>query len=106
MRAFLAAAFSLALAIPATAGVTIDEFKTDGGLTVWHVQEDSIPFVALELRFQGGASLDAEGLEKTKIFGFFIPGSNWAGTWLDGPPKYLIAFNIISKVKAVSIVLI
>ena len=61
MRAFLAAAFSLALAIPATAGVTIDEFKTDGGLTVWHVQEDSIPFVALELRFQGGASLDAEG---------------------------------------------
>ena len=47
MRAFLAAAFSLALAIPATAGVTIDEFKTDGGHTVWHVQEDSIPFVAL-----------------------------------------------------------
>jgi zinc protease len=67
MRAFLAAAFSLALAIPATAGVTIDEFKTDGGLTVWHVQEDSIPFVALELRFQGGASLDAEGKRAQSI---------------------------------------
>ena len=61
MKAILAAAFSLALALPAAAGVTIDAFKTDGGLTVWHVEEASIPFVALELRFQGGASLDAEG---------------------------------------------
>jgi zinc protease len=58
MRAFLAACFSIALALPVMAEVTIDAFKTEGGLTVWHVEENSIPFVALELRFKGGASLD------------------------------------------------
>ena len=61
MKAILAAVLGLALALPAAAGVTIDAFKTDSGLTVWHVEETSIPFVALELRFKGGASLDAEG---------------------------------------------
>ncbi|WP_298805864.1 pitrilysin family protein [uncultured Lentibacter sp.] len=65
MKAVLAAAVSLALAItvaapaPASAGVTVDAFTTESGLTVWHVEEKSIPFVALELRFKGGASLDA-----------------------------------------------
>ena len=60
MRAFFATCLSLLLAAaPATAGVTIDAFQTEGGLTVWHVEENSIPFVALEMRFQGGASLDA-----------------------------------------------
>lgn len=61
MKAFLAACFSLALSLPAAAGVTIDAFKTEAGLTVWHVEENSIPFVALELRFRGGASLDPDG---------------------------------------------
>ncbi len=61
MRALLLAAATWLLALPALAGVEIDEFTTEGGLTVWHVEERSIPFVALELRFRGGASLDPEG---------------------------------------------
>ncbi len=32
-----------------------------GGIDAWLVEEHSIPFVALEIRFKGGASLDAEG---------------------------------------------
>ena len=35
--------------------------KSDGGITAWLVEEHSIPFVALEIRFRGGASLDAPG---------------------------------------------
>ncbi|MBU2980512.1 insulinase family protein [Lentibacter algarum] len=61
MRVFLLAALTWLLALPALAGVDINAFKTAGGLTVWHVEDRSIPFVALELRFRGGASLDAEG---------------------------------------------
>lgn len=55
-------AFLVALAPwPALAGVDIQEVKTPGGLTAWLVEEHSIPFVALELHFRGGASLDAPG---------------------------------------------
>lgn len=61
MKAAVIALFAWLLALPALAGVEIDEFTTEGGLTVWHVEERSIPFVALELRFRGGASLDPEG---------------------------------------------
>ena len=32
-----------------------------GGITAWLVEEDSIPFTALEIRFRGGASLDEPG---------------------------------------------
>lgn len=60
MRASLLAFAAWLLAMPALAAVEIDEFTTDGGLTVWHVEESSIPFVTLELRFRGGASLDPE----------------------------------------------
>ena len=35
--------------------------KSPGGFTAWLVEERSIPFVALEIRFRGGASLDAPG---------------------------------------------
>lgn len=61
MKALIAAIGLWLAALPAFAGVEIDEFTTEGGLTVWHVEERSIPFIALELRFRGGASLDAEG---------------------------------------------
>jgi zinc protease len=47
--------------LPAYAEVNIQELTTPGGLNVWLVEEHSIPFVALELRFRGGASLDAPG---------------------------------------------
>lgn len=52
---------SLAFAAPAYAAVEIQEVETPGGLTAWLVEEPSIPFVALELRFLGGASLDVPG---------------------------------------------
>lgn len=48
-------------ALPAMAEVDIEEVRSPGGLTAWLVQEPSIPFVALEVRFRGGASLDAPG---------------------------------------------
>lgn len=48
------------LAIPARAAVEVQEITTPGGTEVWLVEEPSIPFVALELLFQGGTSLDAQ----------------------------------------------
>lgn len=54
-------AFSLVLlALPARA-IDIQEVTSPGGITAWLVEERSIPFVALEVRFKGGASLDREG---------------------------------------------
>ncbi|RYH09656.1 pitrilysin family protein [Tropicimonas sp. IMCC6043] len=59
----LVLAFTLALlaSLPARAAVDIEEVTTPGGVDAWLVEEHSIPFLALELRFQGGASLDAPG---------------------------------------------
>jgi len=48
----------LAMALPARAAVEIVEVTSPGGLTAWLVEEPSIPFLALEIRFSGGASLD------------------------------------------------
>lgn len=61
MMRFTAALFALAFALPASAEVNIQEVTTPGGLTAWLVEEPAIPFVALELRFDGGASLDVDG---------------------------------------------
>lgn len=47
------------LTLPVAASVDIKEVKTPGGLTAWLVKDPSIPFAALEIRFRGGASLDA-----------------------------------------------
>lgn len=57
----LTALFLTLSALPALAAVEIQEVKSDGGITAWLVEEHSIPFVALEIRFRGGASLDAPG---------------------------------------------
>ena len=56
--AFAAAALVMA-ALPARAEIEIQEVTTPGGISAWLVEEPSIPFVALELRFKGGGSLDA-----------------------------------------------
>lgn len=37
----------------------IQEITTKGGIKVWLVEEHSIPFIALEVSFKGGTSLDA-----------------------------------------------
>lgn len=59
----LAAAFfaTFAAMAPAQAGVDVKEIETEGGLSAWLVEDHTIPFVALELRFRGGTSLDAPG---------------------------------------------
>ncbi|GGD19767.1 M16 family metallopeptidase [Sinisalibacter lacisalsi] len=62
MKRFAAAfLFLIVAALPARSEIDITEITSPGGLTAWLVQEPSIPFVALELRFRGGASLDAPG---------------------------------------------
>lgn len=51
------------LAAPASAAVDIQEVTSPGGVEAWLVEEPSLPFVALEFRFMGGASLDEPGAE-------------------------------------------
>ena len=48
-------------ALPARAELDIQEVTSPGGIKAWLVEEHSIPFVALELRFRGGTSLDTDG---------------------------------------------
>jgi zinc protease len=55
------ALFLLAFATPLRADITIQDVTSPGGITAWLVQEDAIPFIALEIRFNGGTSLDAPG---------------------------------------------
>lgn len=52
--------FFAVLAVPAHA-IDIQDVTSPGGIKAWLVQDDSIPFVAVEFSFKGGASLDAEG---------------------------------------------
>lgn len=59
MIRFIWAALLIVVALPARAEVEIQEVTTPGGITAWLVEEHSIPFTALEIRFRGGASLDA-----------------------------------------------
>lgn len=61
MKAIFVALMSFMFALPAVAEVKIQEVTTPSGITVWLVEERSIPFTALELRFRGGTSLDAAG---------------------------------------------
>jgi zinc protease len=61
MRLAVAFATAVVFALPARASVDIKEVTSPGGIEAWLVEEHSIPFIALELRFKGGASLDAPG---------------------------------------------
>ena len=61
IRLVLAVWTALMIALPLRAEVKIQEFTSPGGIKVWLVEEHSIPFTALEIRFMGGASLDAPG---------------------------------------------
>ncbi|MEL6104175.1 MAG: pitrilysin family protein [Pseudomonadota bacterium] len=61
MRVLTPLLFVFALVFPAQAEVKIEEVTSPGGIKAWLVQEPTIPFMALELRFRGGASLDAPG---------------------------------------------
>lgn len=60
IRVFLAACLAALAALPVRA-VEIQQLTSPGGIHAWLVEEHSIPFTALELRFEGGTSLDAPG---------------------------------------------
>lgn len=51
---------ALFAALPAAA-IEVREVTSPGGITAWLVEEHDIPFTALEIRFRGGTSLDAQG---------------------------------------------
>ena len=61
MIRFIFAATAALWATNAAAEVEINEVTSPGGINAWLVEEHSIPFTALEIWFQGGASLDAPG---------------------------------------------
>lgn len=61
IRIFITVLTVLIVSGPARAAVEIQEVTSPGGFEAWLVEEHSIPFAALEIRFQGGASLDAPG---------------------------------------------
>ncbi len=58
MKRFFAPLIALLFAVPAWAEIEIKEVTSPGGITAWLVEDHSIPFTALELRFRGGTSLD------------------------------------------------
>lgn len=51
----------LGIAAPVQAAVEIQEITSPGGIAAWLVEEDAVPFTALEIQFRGGGSLDREG---------------------------------------------
>ncbi|MCC5966834.1 MAG: insulinase family protein [Natronohydrobacter sp.] len=53
-------AIFLLVAFPLRAEVDITPVASDTGLTAWLVEERSIPFVALELIFAGGATIESD----------------------------------------------
>ncbi|NOR29636.1 MAG: insulinase family protein [Sulfitobacter sp.] len=61
MRLIYAFVLTVLVAVPARAEVNIQEVTSPGGLKAWLVEEPSIPFVALDMSFRGGASLEAAG---------------------------------------------
>ncbi|RBW54787.1 pitrilysin family protein [Ruegeria sp. A3M17] len=58
MKRIFATLIAFVVALPAWADIEIKEVTSPGGITAWLVEDHSIPFTALELRFRGGTSLD------------------------------------------------
>ncbi len=58
MKRIFATLIAFVIALPAWAEIEIEEVTSPGGITAWLVEDHSIPFAALELRFRGGTSLD------------------------------------------------
>lgn len=59
IKRLIVAAFAALFALPASANIEIEEVTSPGGISAWLVEDHSIPFVALEFWFIGGAVLDA-----------------------------------------------
>ena len=62
IRLIVTASIYIASLLPVSAATDIQEVTSPGGITAWLVQEDSIPMVAIQFNFRGGASQDT--LEK------------------------------------------
>ncbi|WP_138935988.1 M16 family metallopeptidase [Roseovarius arcticus] len=60
-RLLLPALLACTFALPARAEIVVQDLSAPGEPGLWLVESHEIPFVALELRFRGGASLDAPG---------------------------------------------
>ncbi len=60
-RIYMALIALLTFTAVAKAEVEIQEVTSPGGITAWLVEEHSIPFTSLEIRFKGGTNLDADG---------------------------------------------
>ncbi|MDU9003033.1 M16 family metallopeptidase [Sedimentitalea todarodis] len=58
MTRMLAALLTLVLALPAWAEVKVQDVTSPAGINAWLVEDHTIPFTALEIRFRGGTSLD------------------------------------------------
>ena len=54
-------AIVVAFSLPARAEIEIKEVTSPGGIKAWLVEEHSLPFIAVDIAFRGGTSLDAEG---------------------------------------------
>ncbi|MCB2129773.1 MAG: insulinase family protein [Rhodobacteraceae bacterium] len=61
IRALMAGFLALAALVAPVGAVDIRDVTSPGGIRAWLVEEHSIPFTALEVRFEGGASLDPAG---------------------------------------------
>lgn len=61
LRGLSTIAAAMILAMPAAADIDIQEITSPQGISAWLVEDHTIPFVALDIRFQGGTSIDPEG---------------------------------------------
>ncbi len=59
--AALAVALASFVAGPAQAAAPIQEVVSPGGIRAWLIEDHAIPFMAMEIRFRGGANLDPPG---------------------------------------------
>ncbi|MBP0481573.1 M16 family metallopeptidase [Sagittula salina] len=60
-RFIMACGLVLGGTLAAHAEIEIQQVQSPGGFDAWLVEDHQIPFVALELRFKGGGSLDLDG---------------------------------------------
>ncbi|PWG16300.1 M16 family metallopeptidase [Salibaculum griseiflavum] len=61
MKLLILALFLMVAPLVARAEIEIQEVTSPGGIDAWLVEEQSIPFAALEIIIDGGASLDEPG---------------------------------------------
>lgn len=61
LRPLIAALALLAAPAPALADVEVQEVTSPGGIEAWLIEDHTLPFLALEIRFEGGTALDPEG---------------------------------------------